>query len=446
MNGQPLMRRLSLEQAATEVLGRRGLPEESLPDAVWHRTQEVLPGVQSPMEAVARIVEDVRQNGDDAVRRYTREFDGVQVEDFRVPAQQVENAWQGIGRSLREALERAAEQVRDFHLRGRRSSWFERSSGGAVGQLIQPMERVAVYAPGGRAIYPSTVLMTAIPARVAGVPRIVLFSPPGRDGCVAEALLAAARVAEVDEVYRVGGAQGVAALAYGTRSLPKVDKIVGPGNLFVVLAKRMLFGTVGIDGIPGPTECLIVADESANSRWVAADLLAQAEHDPLASPVLLATSERLIDEALDHLSRMLEAAPRAQIVRESLEARGAAILAPSVEEAIAFANAYAPEHLALSVANGWEYLSLVRHAGGVFVGERSVESIGDYTAGPSHVMPTGGTARFSSPLTVDDFVKVTSIFAFGAQDLQRLGPPAITLARAEGLDGHARAIEARLDQ
>lgn len=439
-----ILRRYSLEQARVQVLGRRGLPEQELPEAVWRRTLEVVPGAVSPADAVARIVEDVRRNGDAAVRHYTLAFDGAELERFEVPSEELEAAWRRLDSRLREALEFAAHQVRAFHERTRRASWLEPRPGGAVGQLIRPLERVAVYAPGGRATYPSTVLMTAVPARVAGVSQVVMFSPPGRDGRVSEVLLAAARIAGVDQVFRVGGAQGVAALAYGTESLPKVDKIVGPGNVFVVLAKRMLFGVVGIDGLPGPTECLVIADETADPRWVAADLLAQGEHDPLASPVLLATSEEVIDRVLAELERMLEAAPRAHIVRESLAARGAAILVPDVEAAIEFANAYAPEHLALAVANAWEHLGRVRHAGGVFVGERSVESIGDYTAGPSHVMPTGGTARFSSPLGVDDFVKVTSVFAFGEEDLRRLGPAAIALARAEGLDGHARAIEARL--
>ncbi|MBI4491457.1 MAG: histidinol dehydrogenase [Chloroflexi bacterium] len=438
------MRRYTLEEARAEVLARRGLPEAELPEAIRARTQAAVPGARTPAEAVARIVEDVRREGDAALRRYTAAFDGVELADFLVPDHELDAALERLDPGLRAALELAAAQVRAFHERARRTTWLDQHPGGTVGQLIRPLERVAVYAPGGRATYPSTVLMTAVPARVAGVSYVAMISPPGRDGRIADVLLAAARVAGVDQVFRVGGAQGVAALAYGSESLPRVHKIVGPGNLFVVLAKRMLFGTVGIEGLPGPTECLVVADESASPRWIAADLLAQAEHDPLASPLLLATSASVIDRALEALERMLATAPRREIVRESLAARGAAILVPSVEAAIDFANAYAPEHLALSVANAWDYLGLVRHAGGVFVGERSVESIGDYTAGPSHVMPTGGTARFSSPLTVDDFVKITSVFSFGPGDLARLGPAAITLARAEGLDGHARAIEERL--
>lgn len=440
-----LLKRYTLEEAYAEVLPQRGLPDAELPEAIWARTQQVVPGVGSPMEAVARIVEDVRREGDAAVRRYTSAFDGVELDDFLVPAEEIARALDRLEPSLRSALEFAAERVGDFHERTRRQSWLDIRPGGAVGQLVRPVERVAVYAPGGRAIYPSTVIMTAVPARVAGVGYVAMMSPPGRDGRVADVLLAAAAIAGVDQVFRVGGAQGVAGLAYGTGALPRVDKIVGPGNLFVVLAKRLLFGSVGIEGLPGPTECLIVADESANPRWLAADLLAQAEHDPLASPVLLATSATVVDQAVQELERMLETAPRAEVVRESLAARGAAIVAPSVGAAIEFANAYAPEHLALSVANAWDHLGAVRHAGGVFVGEHSAESVGDYTAGPSHVMPTGGTARFSSPLNVDDFLKITSVFSYGPQDLARLGPPAITLARAEGLDGHARAIEVRFD-
>jgi histidinol dehydrogenase len=288
--------------------------------------------------------------------------------------------------------------------------------------------------------------MAAIPARVAGVSEIVLTSPPQPSGSVDPAILAAAEIAGIDRVFQVGGAQAIAALAYGTESVPRVDKIVGPGNLFVVLAKQAVYGNVAIDGLPGPTECLIVADDTANVRFVAADFVAQAEHDELAQPVLLCTSRRVADEILSETERLLRFAPRREIIEASLRELGAVVIHPSVNELIALANEFAPEHLALSIANAWAKVDLVRNAGGVFIGDLSAESVGDYTAGPSHIMPTGGTARFSSPLNLDDFLKITSIFCFGPNDLRRVGPPAITIARAEGLESHARAIEVRLEE
>jgi histidinol dehydrogenase len=287
--------------------------------------------------------------------------------------------------------------------------------------------------------------MAAVPARVAGVREVVLASPPGGpNGEVADVLLAAARVAEVDAVYRVGGAQAIAGLAYGTESLPRVDKIVGPGNLFVVLAKRMVFGQVGIEALPGPTECLVVADDSANPEWVAADLLAQAEHDPLACSLLI-TPDPELAEAVDRaVAEQIQTLPRRAIVEESLANRGGIVQTVDLEEAIDLANAFAGEHLCLALRDPWTWLGRVRHAGGVFLGELNAEAIGDYTAGPSHIMPTGGTARFSSPVNVDDFLKIISVFGLSADDLRAAGPPAVILARAESLEAHARAVERRL--
>src|SRR5919202_3111802 len=330
--------------------------------------------------------------------------------------------------------------------RPRRHSWTEHSeTGGALGQLIRPLDRVAVYAPGGRAPYPSSVLMAAVPARVAGVAEVVLASPPGGPASeVADVLLAAAHVAGVDAVYRVGGAQAIAGLAYGTETLPRVDKIVGPGNLFVVLAKRMVFGQVGIEALPGPTECLVVADDSANPAWVAADLLAQAEHDPLACSLLI-TPDHALAEAVDAaVAEQVQTLPRRAIVEESLSNRGGIVETRDLDEALDLANAFAGEHLCLAIRDPWTWLGKVRHAGGVFLGELNAEAIGDYTAGPSHIMPTGGTARFSSPVNVDDFVKIISVFALDSEDLRQAGPPAVVLARAESLEAHARAVECRL--
>jgi histidinol dehydrogenase len=397
-------------------------------------------------EVVRRIIDDVRARGDAALRHYTLAFDRAEVTELEVPEAQIDAAVTRVGDSVMDALRIAAQRIRAFHEHARRKSWLQHTpSGGALGQLIRPLERVAVYAPGGRAPYPSSVLMAAIPARVAEVKEVVLASPPGGpDGEVADVLLAAARVAQVDAVYRVGGAQAIAGLAYGTDSVPRVDKIVGPGNLFVVLAKRMVFGQVGIEALPGPTECLVIADDSANPAWVAADLLAQAEHDPLACSLLITPDATLADAVDREVAVQVQTLPRRAIVEESLASRGGIVETFDLDEAIDLANAFAGEHLCLAVRDPWTWLGKIRHAGGVFLGELNAEAIGDYTAGPSHIMPTGGTARFSSPVNVDDFLKIISVFGLGAEDLRQAGPPAVVLARAESLEAHARAVECRL--
>jgi histidinol dehydrogenase len=312
--------------------------------------------------------------------------------------------------------------------------------------MIRPLDRVGVYTPGGTAVYPSSLLMTAIPARVAGVQEVIVCSPAGPDGQVSPLILAAAEVADVDRLFQIGGAQAIAAMAFGTETIPHVDKIYGPGNIFVVLAKRRVFGIVAIDQLPGPTETLLVADESADPELVAADLLAQAEHDPMASAILITTSAMLAHAVLDELPRQLATLERAEIAGQALAANGLVVLVPDVETAIDLANAYAPEHLCLLLHDPWTAVPLVRHAGGIFVGEDSPEALGDYTAGPSHVMPTGGTARFSSPIHVGEFTKVINIANANTRALRRLGPATSTLARAEGLTGHARAIERRLER
>lgn len=445
-----VIRRFESVAAAREALltnrGAVSTTSAALPDAIRAGIRSTFGEDLSAEEVVRRVVDDVRARGDEAVRYYTREFDRASVSDLRVPEAAIEAAVGRIGHAVMAALHTAADRIRDFHAQSRRKSWIEHTpSGGALGQIIRPLDRVAVYAPGGRAPYPSSVLMAAVPARVAGVREVVLASPPsGPSGEIADVLLAAARVAGVDEVYRAGGAQAIAALAYGTESIPRVDKIVGPGNLFVVLAKRMVFGQVGIEALPGPTECLVVADDTANPAWVAADLLAQAEHDPLASSVLI-TPDRDLAEAVDaEVARQVADLPRRAIVEESLANRGGIVETSDMEGAIDFANDFAGEHLCLAVRDPWTWLGRVRHAGGVFLGELNAEAIGDYTAGPSHIMPTGSTARFSSPVHVEDFTKVISVFGLSEQDLMAAGPAAVTLARAEGLEGHARAVECRL--
>jgi histidinol dehydrogenase len=445
-----VIRRFSTAAAGRDALlvdrGRLAFDPEALPEPVRAGIRATFGEDLSAEEVARRILDDVRIGGDAALRHYTAAFDRADVGELCVSEAQIDAAVERIGPRVMDALRLAADRIRDFHEHARRRSWLEHTpSGGALGQLIRPLERVAVYAPGGRAPYPSSVLMAAIPARVAGVRQVVLASPPGGPGGeVSDVLLAAARVAGIDAVYRVGGAQAIGGLAYGTESLPRVDKIVGPGNLFVVLAKRMVFGQVGIEALPGPTECLVVADASANPGWVAADLLAQAEHDPLACSLLITCDSALADAVDAEVARQVRTLPRRAIVEESLAHRGGIVKTCDLEEAIDLANAFAGEHLCLAVRDPWTWLGKVRHAGGVFLGELNAEAIGDYTAGPSHIMPTGGTARFSSPVNVDDFLKVISVFALGPEDLREAGPPAVVLARAESLEAHARAVECRL--
>jgi histidinol dehydrogenase len=445
-----VIRRFASAASARDALlrhrGRIDTDPDALPATVQDTIRETFGELLSAEQVVQRVVDDVRAHGDAALRRYSKSFDHVEPGDLEVNEALIDAAVDRVGRTVMSALESAAERIRTFHEHGRRRSWLDHTaSGGALGQLIRPLDTVAVYAPGGRAPYPSSVLMAAIPASVAGVSEVVLASPPSsRHGDVADVLLAAARVAGVRRVYRVGGAQAIAALAFGTESITRVDKIVGPGNLFVVLAKRMVFGQVGIEALPGPTECLVVADESANPTWVAADLLAQAEHDPLACSLLI-TPDHALAEAVDQqVALQVQTLPRQTIVQESLANQGGIVETTDLEEAVDLANAFAGEHLCLAVRDPWTWLGRVRHAGGVFLGELNAEAIGDYTAGPSHIMPTGGTARFSSPVNVDDFLKIISVFGLAANDLREAGPPAVVLARAEGLEAHARAVECRL--
>src|SRR5712692_2532468 len=445
MPGSGVIRRFADAATGREALlvgrGLLALDPHALPASVRAGIRETFGEDLSAEAVVQRILDDVRSRGDAAVRHFTRAFDHVDVDELRVSSAEIDTAVERVGERVMDALCVAAQRIRAFHEHTRRTSWLDHTpTGGALGQLIRPLERVAVYAPGGRAPYPSSVLMAAVPARVAGVGEVVLASPPGGpNGEVADVLLAAARVAGVDAVYRVGGAQAIAGLAYGTESLQRVDKIVGPGNLFVVLAKRMVFGQVGIEALPGPTECLVVADESANPAWVAADLLAQAEHDPLACSLFI-TPDRTLADAVDRaVAEQVQTLPRRAIVEASLANRGGIVETVDLDQAIDLANAFAGEHLCLAVRDPWTWLGKVRHAGGVFLGELNAEAIGDYTAGPSHIMPTGGTARFSSPVNVDDFLKIISVFG-----LRAAGPPAVILARAESLEAHARAVECRL--
>ena len=433
-------------EAAHEALRRKGgLESLELSEGARNGIQRVFGEPLTAEQVVGRIISEVRERGDEALRRYSREIDRVELDRIEVPKPEWKEAFDAIDADLREAMVLAADQIRSFHEKQKRTSWIDFGPEGALGQIIRPLECIGVYAPGGSAVYPSSLLMTAVPGKVAGVEEIVVASPPGPNG-VSPLILAAAHVAEVDRVFQIGGAQAIAALAYGTETVPRVDKVFGPGNIFVVLAKRQVFGQVAIDQLPGPTETVVVADTSADPKLTAADMLAQAEHDGMASAILITTSERLAHRVQIELALQLAQLERESIARESLAANGVIVVVPTVEEAIELANLYAPEHLCLLLRNPWDAVSLVKHAGGIFVGEGSPEALGDYTAGPSHVMPTGGTARFFSPINVGDFTKVISLAAANERALNRLGPATIALAKAEGLGAHARAIELRLEQ
>ena len=432
---------------ALEKLTRRGTqPEPKLPQAIMDRNAEIFGRPMTAHEVVAQVIADVRTEGDEAVRRYTSLFDNRQMTDIEVPRAEWERALDAIDPELRGALELAAERIRAFHERQVRQSWFETEELGIFGQLVRPLQRVGIYTPGGSAALPSSLLMTAIPARVAGVEEIFIAAPPRGEEGISDIILAAAAIANVDRVFAIGGAQAIAAMAFGTKSVPQVDKIAGPGGLFVALAKQQVSGVVAIDQIAGPTETLVVADDTADIELVAADLIAQAEHDPLASAILVTTSPALADAVVEELDRQAAELEREDIIRASLTNNGVIAVVDTLAEAIACSNAYAPEHMCLLVKDPWALVPDVRNAGGIFVGEASPEALGDYTAGPSHVMPTGGTARYSSPTNVGDFQKVISLAAGNDRAITTLGPATARIARAEGLTGHARSIERRMDK
>ena len=438
------MRVIRDKEVAKSTLLKR-LPFESPPISAQmkQRIKEVFAEELDSEGAVKRVISEVRARGDVALFNYTKKLDGVELRELEVSREEIVRSYTQVKEELISALNLAAQRVRSFHAPRWHQSWVEFGEGG-LGQLIRPLERVGIYVPGGTASYPSAVLMTAIPAKMAGVEEIIMTTPPQEGGIISPAILVAADIAQVDRIFKLGGAQAIAALAFGTESIPRVDKICGPGNIFVLLAKRLLYGVVDIDGLYGPTETVIIADGTASPSICAADLIAQSEHDVLASAILITTSSELADEVNQEVERQLAELQRRQIATESLEASGGIIVVDSVKEAIELVNYYAPEHLSLMVKDSWSYLSKIKNAGGIFLGESSAEALGDYIAGPSHVMPTGGTARFSSPLNLAHFFKVTSLVALDKEALSLLGPPAATIARSEGLEGHARALEARL--
>ena len=395
-------------------------------------------------DAVAEIIATVRRDGDAAVRMYTERFDGSAPEKLVIEQADMRELVRACDPAFVAALERAADNIRDFHVRQKQQSWLQTESNGVImGQRVRGLARVGLYVPGGTAAYPSSVLMNAIPAKIAGVRELVMVTPPGKDGKPNPDIMAAALVAGVDRVFLVGGAQAVAALAFGTESIPKVDKIVGPGNIFVATAKRQLYGTVDIDMIAGPSEILILADDTAYPEFLAADLMSQAEHDPLASSILLTTSERIAEETIAAIYRQIERLSRKEIIQQSLDNFGAVMLCGDMEEAVAFANELAPEHLEVCAANPMEFIGKIDNAGSVFLGNWSPEPLGDYFAGPNHVLPTSGTARFFSPLSVDSFVKKSSFIYYTEDALMQAKEDVIKLAETEGLTAHANSIRVR---
>lgn len=404
--------------------------------------QGVLPA--SIMESAQAIVEDVKQRGDDALREYCKKFDGVDVEAFAVDPALMDEAVKCVDPSFMAALERAADQIRDFHARQVQQSWFTtRSDGTILGSKVTPVPSAGIYVPGGRAQYPSTVLMDALPAKVAGVKRIVMVTPPQKEGGISPYTLAAARVAGVDEIYAVGGAQAIAALAYGTQQIPRVAKIVGPGNAFVAAAKRLVSGDAGIDMVAGPSEVCVLTDATADATVVAADLMAQAEHDPLATCYLVTCDEAFAEKVQGRFAELLAASPRAEITRASLDDQGVVVVAANMDAAIDAVNTIAPEHLELHCENAMALLGRIENAGAIFVGPWSSEPLGDYVAGPNHTLPTGGTALFSNPLSVDDFVKHSSVVCYSPEGLREDAPAAQTIAQAEGLWAHALSVGLR---
>lgn len=435
----------SVEEARKKILRRELALEPAVPPALQASLDQLFGEGTTPDTAVTTILHSIRHQGDTAVRHWTAKIDRVALEKFIVGKEEMETAVSRIPPDLADALRFAAARIRQFHSYQPLPDWTTTAMGGRLGQRVTPIQRVGVYVPGGTAPLPSSLLMGVIPAQVAGVPDIVVATPPGRDGRVPDVILAAAAVAGVDTVCTLGGAMAVGAFAFGTASIPRVDKIVGPGNLFVTLAKKQVYGLVGIDGLYGPTETVVVADETANPAWVAADMLAQAEHDVLATAILFTPSPELATAVQIEISKQMEALSRSQIIAVSLANQSGIVLTHNMPEACQLASDFAAEHTCIASANPQQWVAHIPHAGGLFIGERSFEVLGDYVAGPSHTMPTSGTARFASPLNVMDFVKISSIVELDDATSMKLSPIAACIARAEQLDGHARAALRRLE-
>lgn len=399
--------------------------------------------------SVKEILDKVKEEKDAAVFAYTAKFDGAELtaDTIEVTEAEIEEAYTQVDDTLLTVIRKAKDNIESYHAKQRQNSWFDSKPDGTIlGQKITPLHRVGVYVPGGKAVYPSSVLMNVMPAKVAGVDEIIMVTPPGKNGKVSPNTLVAAKEAGVDKIYKVGGAQAIAALAYGTESIPKVDKIVGPGNIYVALAKKAVYGHVSIDSIAGPSEILVVADETANPRYVAADLLSQAEHDELASAILVTTSEKLAHEVSDQVDGFLKELSRADIISKSLDNYGYILLADTMEDVIDVANEIASEHLEIQTKNPFEVMTKIRNAGAIFIGEYASEPLGDYFAGPNHILPTNGTAKFFSPLSVDDFIKKSSIISYSREALQKVHKDIESFAKAEQLTAHANSIHVRFEE
>ena len=419
--------------------------KEATVEEIFYRGEET--AAEEIEKAVRAILDDVKANGDEAVLRYTEKFDGVKLETLRVSEEEIEEAYSRADKFFVESLEKAAANISAFHEKQKREGFeFSGGEGIILGQRVLPLAVVGLYVPGGTASYPSTVLMNAIPAKIAGVGRIVMVTPVGKNGKIAADILTAAKIAGVTDIYKCGGAQAVAALAYGTQSVPKADKIVGPGNIYVATAKRMVFGLVDIDMIAGPSEILVVADSGAEPVFLAADMLSQAEHDRLASAVLVCDSREIAEKTALEIERQLKTLPREEIARASIENNGKIIVAENIEKGIEIANEIAPEHLELCVKEPFELLDKVKNAGSVFLGYNCPEALGDYWAGPNHTLPTSGTARFSSPLSVDEFVKRSSYISYSRQALEKVKDNIADLAKHEGLAAHGRSVTIRFEE
>ena len=434
------MKFYSVEEAKQTILKRKALNRMAYSPLTRQRTEDFFGKGITPPQAVAMILQSVEEDGDSAIYQWSKKLDNFEDGTIQVPSSELKEAWEQLPPNLQEAMQTAAARIRDFYEKQPITSWIDEQENGKLGQRFTPIERIGVYVPGGTAPLPSSLLMSVIPAQVAGVKQIFVATPPVPD----PSILAAAYLCEIDDIYQIGGAQAIAAFAYGTETVAKVDKIVGAGNLFVTLAKQQLFGVVGLDGLAGPTETMVIADQSANPAWVAADLLAQAEHDVQASAILLTTDSDLASAVAAEVDMQVEQLSRKDIILASLANAGGIVLVESLDQAAELANAYGAEHLCLCAKEPEMLMSKINNAGGFFLGDHSFEVLGDYVAGPSHVMPTGGTARFASPLNVLDFVKISSVIGLSPQTATQLSQTAAELAEMENLTAHAAAARARL--
>lgn len=440
-----MKREESAEKGAMRIIKLNGGTKRDILDNLLKRSPD---NYSQYEETVSEIIRNVKENGDQALFDYTKKFDGfsLSAETIRVTPGEIQAAYKELDPDLINVMKRSAENIRAFHVKQLRNSWFDaREDGVILGMKITPIERSGVYVPGGKAAYPSSVLMNVIPAKVAGVKRIIMTTPPGPDGRIYPGTLVAADIAGVDEIYRVGGAQAIAAMAFGTESVPKVHKITGPGNIFVALAKKAVYGHVSIDSVAGPSEILILADETANPTYVAADLLSQAEHDELASAILITTSEKLAKQVSLEAERFLENLSRKDILRKSLDRYGYIMVAESLEEALETVNEIASEHLEILTENPFEVMTKVNNAGAIFLGQYSSEPLGDYFAGPNHILPTNGTAKFFSPVNVDDFIKKSSVISYSREALEKVHQEIEKFAESEGLTAHANSIRVRFE-